>query len=303
MDGRWKRLLVGGVFCALVGCSHFGDRNPNPPTETREPPLGTMSQKPAEEKRGPVSASTQVTLGDLKLQASLAEGRSPAERDDLQNQARVAYEQALKRDSKSFEAMIAMARLYATMHDKNKCVEWYQKAAKANPGRGEIPNEMGFTMLKQFKDPERAITCFHEATKVEPENRAFRKSLGFTLAKMGRYEEAYAWLSRAMPSEADAHYNLAGIMEHNGNRDLAKQEFAKAMQSDPNHTGARQAMAYYSGSSSRPSDVPVQPANYERIEPNIVDAPDVQPIPSVKKKPSRPNASVPMLDPTSGWDR
>jgi Tfp pilus assembly protein PilF len=298
MDGRWQRLLVGCILCGLVGCSHFGDHPPKP-RDTGEPPIAKT-----EDKRGPLSPATQMTVANLRLQASLEEGHTPVERDELQNQARLTYEQILKRDPKYLDAMIGMARLYAAVHDKTKCVDWYQKAAKAFPNRGDIPHEMGFALIKNFKDSEGALQCFHAATKADPENRTYRKVLGLELARSGRYEESYAWLSRALPTEADAHYNLAGMMEHNGQVDMAKREFALALQADPNHAGAKRAMAFYSGALDKPQAENVQRANYEQIViPQQDGAAPSGLVTTPKPDAARRTSALPSLTPTSGWDR
>lgn len=312
MDGRWKPLLVGGLLCGLMGCGHLRDRNKSrPPGDTGEPPLNISRQ---DEKKGPVGAPTYVAFANLKVSASLDENRGPAERDDLQNQARVAYEHALKGDPKHVPAMLGMMKLYALMKDKAKCAEWYEKAAKAQPSNAALHQDAGKILAKDFKDLDGAIRAFHQATKLDPENREYRKTLGFSLAQAGRYEEAYAWLSKAFPTEAEARYNLAGIMQHTGNHDQARQQLAMAIQAEPNHAKAKQAMVYYSGGQPRPSDEALRSVNYENVTPppalNVngveVPVPPAAPRPPAGMPgagPKAPKAPAAPLMTTSGWDR
>lgn len=267
MDGLWKRLLAGGILCGTLGCGHFRDKSSRP-MGTGEPPLA-MSQKPGENERrskneAPIKTETLLALGAVRTQASADENRPTNEREDLANQARVVYQQVLARDAKNLDAMLGMARMYGVVRDKEKCVEWYQRASQTYPNKAEIWYEMGKTLGSHFKDKEGAIASLHHAAKLSPENRGYRNELGFTLAWAGRYDEGYAWLSRTMP-EAKARYNLAGVMEHNGQTEQAKMQLALALQADPGHEAAKQMMAALTGGSRElPSDNPIQQASHEQ---------------------------------------
>ena len=263
MDGRWKRLLAGGVLCGAIGCSH----TPKPPVNTAEPPLSRVSASDDKRKdKTPMKVETLVALANVRVQAAADLNRNSSERENLQNQARLFLQQALQRDAKNLDAMLAMARLYQTQQDREKCVEWYQRAVNTYPANGDLLLEMGTAVNKVFKDRDLAIQCFHSATKIDPENRTYRKALGFTLAHAGRYEEAYAWLNRCMPS-ADAHYNLARMMDHNGDHGQANQQFALAVQADPNHELAKMAISGKSTEEIIPDAKVIQNVKYEQFTP------------------------------------
>src|SRR5262245_30051930 len=101
MDVRWTRLLVGGLLCGALGCSTFGGKKPVSPNSTGEPPLGLVSMKPVEEKKGkegPVGPDFLAAYAATLVQASMDENKSSAERAELQNQARSDYQKALSRE-------------------------------------------------------------------------------------------------------------------------------------------------------------------------------------------------------------
>ncbi len=323
MDGLWKRLLAGSLLCGAVGCSHFRDNNPKP-LPTTEPPLAMTDRPIIEDRRakneGPIKVETLVTLGNVRVQAAADENRSNAEREDLAKQARTVFQQALSREPKNLEATLGMARMYAVVREKDKCMEWYQRAAQTNPNKGEIWFEMGKCMGSTFKDRDTAIACLHTATRVSPEDRRYRTELGFTLALAGRYEESRAWLSRTMP-EAQARYNLAGMMKHNGHTEMAKRELALALHADPNHEPSRDMLADLSGAREMQPDNPVHNASYEQSpmspvgpspkipidpmiprrnpgSPTIIQTPEPLPL-----NINRQNSVMPPLMPTGGWDR
>lgn len=271
MDGRLKRLLAGGVLCTMLGCGHLRDKNSTPPMGSGEPPFA-MTDKPVIEDRdgkkdGPIRVETMVVYANLRVQAAADENCTTQKREELCNSARLLYQQSLKREPKNYEAMLGMARMYAVVRDKDKCVEWYEHATKAYPTKGEVWYEMGKTLGSYFKDKEGAANSLHAATKLAPENRTYRTELGFTLAWAGRYDEGFAWLVRTMP-EAKARYNIAGIMEHNGQVDQAKMWLAMALQADPNHEPSKQMIAALTGAPREPmKDNSLQNVNYDQAAP------------------------------------
>ena len=289
MDGRWKRLLAGGVLCGAIGCSH----TPKPSVNTGEPPLGRVSSKDDKRKdNAPIKVETLLALANVRVEAAADVNRTSAERENLQNQARLFLQQVLQREPKNLEAMLGMARLYQTQQDRDKTVEWYQRAAKAYPANGDLLMEMGTAMTKVFKDRDMAIHCFHAATKVDPDNKTYRKALGFALAHAGRYEEGYAWLSRCMP-HAEAHYNLARMMDHNGHHEQANQHFALAVQANPNHELAKMGLSGSPAEETIPEAKVIQSVKYEQF------APLAQPLPIPTPPPAAPERLEPLPKPVA----
>ena len=81
MEGRWKRLLAGGVLLGVMGCGHMRNKTPSAPSSTGEPPLGMVSTKPTEEKRGkeePIKADTLVAFANVRLQSAMMPDRPAA---------------------------------------------------------------------------------------------------------------------------------------------------------------------------------------------------------------------------------
>jgi Tfp pilus assembly protein PilF len=240
MEGRWKRLVFCGILCATTGCSLLrGDRKPIP-QGTGEPPVAS-----ADDKR-PVGPNLLVQMADVRLQAAMDPNKSAAERDALCNDARVNYQKALQQDPKYLDAMLGMARFYAVVKDRDNCKDWYVRATKAYPDNAKIQYEEGKVLGAHFKDRDGAIAALHQATKLDPDNRVYRKDLGFTLAWAGRYDEAFAWISRVMP-EAEARYNMAGLMHFNGHDAQARQQLVLALKADPKFEPSKMALAALDG--------------------------------------------------------
>ena len=77
----------------------------------------------------------------------------------------------------------------------------------------------------------------------------YRIHLGFTLARAGRYDEGYEWLKRSM-REAEARYNLAMMMIHNGDKERAREYLQAAMRADPAFVAAKDQLLALTASGS-----------------------------------------------------
>lgn len=291
MDGRIKRLLAGGILCGLIGCSHFRDKSPKPIT-TGEPPM-VMTDRPVVEERRtknePLKIETLLAVATVRMQAAMDENRTTQEKEELANQASQAYQKVLSREPKNLEAMRGMARMFAVLHDKDKCVEWYQRAVQAQPKNADIMYEMGKTLGSHFKDRDAMIHCLHTAAKLAPENRTYRNELGFSLALARRYDEGYAWLIRTMP-EAKARYNLAGIAEHNGQTDQARIQLALAIKADPTHEPSKIMLAALSGEREKPSENSLRTVHHQQLAPPLPVPPG--PSPTIPIDPLMPKAKT-----------
>ena len=304
MDGRWIRLLASSLMLGSVGCGSLWGKKP----AMFEPP--TTAAKPVERRakdEGPIKLETLLAVGEVRLQAAAGPERTERERDANIESARAAYQQVLKRDPKNIDAMLGMARSYKIAQDKDLCVEWYQRATKASPTSASIWGEMGQS-IDGLKDRDLAISCYHTATKLDPANKDYRKALGFALARVGRYEEAEAWLTRCM-SPADAHVCLARMMDHNGQRELANKHFTLALESDPSNERARLALS----NAVAPNDnmaTGVKTVNYEQYAPaSGTPGFDSNPRSSTASQPGNPapgtwnqnGAPSPVAAPPQGW--
>jgi Tfp pilus assembly protein PilF len=262
MEGCWKLLLVGSVLCGLAGCETLRGAKPTPPANTVEPPLSTVSRKPAaqsnEKNNAPPKVETLVAWANVRLQSASMPDRLERDRDQDLKEARGTYQQVLKREPKNVDAMLGLARAYKLMGEKDKCVEWYQQATKIDSKNAAIWGEMGQS-LDSLGDREAAIHCYHTASTMDPDNRDFKKALAFALARTGRYDEALVWFNRYM-SAASAHICLGRMMDHNGQRDLANQQFTMALKIEPSNEIALMAL-----NNSAMPDASVTQANYEQI--------------------------------------
>jgi Flp pilus assembly protein TadD len=278
MDGRWKRVLAGGVLAGLVGCTS----TPKPALPVAPTSSGKNSvfvPEPADDgpkKDGPLAASTKLVYASMCVEAVAKDPtKSPAERERMLGQAREIYQDVLATDPKNADALTGLGELYSLTGEQDRLAEVMVRAEKTHSTNAKV---WAWVAVKhgQAKNWAAACDAYARAVKLDPDNRTYRMHWGFTLARAGRYEEGYAALARAM-REPEARYNLAMMMVHNGDLERAKGELRLARQADPNFAAAAEQLA------AMESGNPMAPAPRVEPSPNLPTAPTgVEELPAVQ---------------------
>lgn len=325
----WNRcqiVFVGGFLATMLGC-HSTPKTPSLPTSTSAPSSTSASNKvitvneppddPSEKKDGPLATSSLLVFASTWVEAvKIDPNKAPPERERLLAQARQVYADVLAREPKNVEALIGLAQMYQVTGEAEKLAE-IEKRMKEQHGNNAKIWAWIAVRQGQTKEWDAAAESYHMAAKLDPENRYYRIHLGFTLARAGRYEEGYAWLSRSM-RETEARYNLAMMMLHNNHQDQAKQQLQFALQVDPQHKSSVDQLAALTNSGTPPImtkiESGVRTVNYEEpVAPAPVKPkaprPIPEPIPTVPPEPlplgvtTGPRGPLPpAYTATTGWD-
>jgi tetratricopeptide (TPR) repeat protein len=251
MEGRWRLGLVGGFVAGLMGCT----TTQKPAIVPATPPVQTAANavyvpEPTDDssvKEGPLAATTLIVFANTWVESVARDPSKPAaERDRLLSQARQTYQDVLRREPKNVEALLGLGQLYQVTGETEKLHEIEQRATTLHAKNAKVWAWVA-VQQGQAKAWDAAAESYHKAVLLDPENRMNRIHLGFTLARGKRYPEAFEWLSRTM-REAEARYNLAMMMIHNGDTDKAQMELRLCVRADPNMSSARdQLMAMAAG--------------------------------------------------------
>jgi tetratricopeptide (TPR) repeat protein len=294
MDRRKAVLLAGGLLCGLAGCTKTVT------TPAGQVPLATKAAVPSapspdavvtkREVLGDPKPATYVQMGAVRAELAADPNRSQADREAFAQQAKDAFNKALKADPKYIPAHMALgslneslgvrdealanyrtvvslepkntaahvacARVFEAAGQRDQAVATYAAATAAMPRDAALWFEMGmcYGRAKQF---ELALNCLTKAAELRPNNPDYAKATGFMLARMDRREDALNWFAKAM-SEANAHYNLALVLRHIGRDDASREHLAAALRLEPNHEGALK-LAADAGAKPAP-DAPVRTA-------------------------------------------
>jgi tetratricopeptide (TPR) repeat protein len=201
MDGRtsaWLLTLPLTMLCG--GCvTTQAEKNVAPPaTKTTarvdDVPKATRDDAP---KRKP-KPETEIKYGQMKEDQAESDAakQNPEGRAQLHDEARKAYQQALKLDPNNLEASKCLGRLYTKLSDFERAQEVYKKAMAKYPKNAEIWYDLGMCHNRR-KDFNESVRCFSKALDLEPENRKYLKMLGYTLAWTGKVDQGLIYLTRA----------------------------------------------------------------------------------------------------------
>jgi pentatricopeptide repeat protein len=256
MDGRTTLACVLGLFMAGAGCVHTNSSTTSAtppatpqasPAELASLPQSTFPDDPAHGGKRLPKASTVVAMAAMKEREAEKLDKDPDLQFKVRDQSRVLYQEALKLDERNLDAYTGLIRIYGHQGDVAKAREMIQR------GSAMYPKEAGFWIesarihqrTKQFNE---SIRDLNKALELDPENRRAQTQLGLTMARMGQFDQALPLLTRSM-GPASAHYTVARMMLHLNQDAAARQQLAAALQSNPNHDGARELLASLEGGS------------------------------------------------------
>jgi tetratricopeptide (TPR) repeat protein len=235
--GLRKLALAVGLAASCAGCV----------TETKTVPVSpeTLAKMPgikeAEAPKREPQANTWLALGQLHETRAGDPQKAPFEQAESRDEARKAYQKAIELNPKNSDAYVCLANLYLKQEDAERALTVYQRGLQLNPNAAALWYEQGLVHCRR-KDLGAGLKCLAKAHELEPDNRKLALDYGLCLARAGNAQQAVVVLSKVM-SPADANYNVARMMLHNGQSDLARQYAQVAIAARPAHPGATQLMA------------------------------------------------------------
>jgi tetratricopeptide (TPR) repeat protein len=147
------------------------------------------------------------------------------------------YKEALKLDPKHKRSLYRQAVCLSQLKKFPQAVASWKSYIEANNGDAQGYSNLGFC-YELAGDTDLAESAYLRGINKEPKNVACRTNYGLMLARLGRTSEATLQL-QAVLSEAEVHYNLASVLEHQGRREAAKIEYRRALELDPKFNDAK----------------------------------------------------------------
>jgi tetratricopeptide (TPR) repeat protein len=246
-----KSLFLALTLCAgACGCGSLL------PTRiaSSEPPAGS------EEKQH--KPATYVAFADFRASSSFAEGINPAQQQQLREEARRSYLKAIEIDPKHLPAYVGLARLQQACENHAGAAATYERAVQVAPQDAGLWFAQGMCQCR-VRNWDAAVQCLHKACDLDPGDRQYSTTLGLTLARAGMYNESFAVLARQY-GEARAHSDLARMLHHLHQPELARQQATLALSKDPAQQAARELLAALdkAGANGRPT----QPGQKQGIQ-------------------------------------
>ena len=156
----------------------------------------------------------------------------------LQNRddAADALVRALELNPQDVNTISALALLYDEMKRYADSDRLYEEALKIDPHNHLILNNYGYSLADRGEQLERALEMATEAVQQQPENSSYLDTIGWVYFKLGQYQEAERFITKAVEN-GDA---SPVVLEHLGDvsyrlneKDRAMEMWQKALEKDP----------------------------------------------------------------------
>jgi tetratricopeptide (TPR) repeat protein len=251
MDCRKRMLWSLAVLGGLAGCTTTTGTNttsappaPAPaPAQTAQIDPDKIKKESDLPKKNP-TPKTCTVWGDWAAGEADA-SQSPVDANAKRDQARKAYQQALKLDPNYLPAYQGLAKLYLALQDPEHAVATLQTGLKHHPKEAVLYFDLGM-IYSNRKEWGPALENFTKAAQLEPENRLYVNTLGHAQARAGKPEEALKTYLRVNP-EAKAYLNVARMMLHLNQPEQCRQYLQTALQKDPNVSGGHELVVQLYG--------------------------------------------------------
>ncbi|HUE74619.1 MAG TPA: tetratricopeptide repeat protein [Pirellulaceae bacterium] len=203
------------------------------PKSATAPTLSPKNDPTSLSSKSKISASTYI-----------ATGRLLESREEFVK-AQAEYEKAIQVEPKNLTALVSLARLQDRQGNPDQAIVTYQKAIKAHPKSALVHNDLGLCYARK-RDLASAVAMLHKAVEAEPSKPNYRNNLATVLVEAGRTDDALKHL-QAVHAPAAAHFNLAYLLNHRGQSDLARRHLSQAVQLDPTFVRAQEMLAQLDG--------------------------------------------------------
>lgn len=239
MDCRMSLIVALCLGLGGIGCQTTTSRVASGPDA--HAPSGAVVAKPKEGPRK-LKPETKVLMAKAFLdQSDDLTKVSPEVQIKLRDQARVAYQEAIKDDPNHIPAYRGLAKVYTKLNEMDKALETMHTAIKLEPKSGQLWADLAMCHNCR-KEYDQAVQCFNKAMELEPQDHSLPRLLGFTLARAGRTEESVTLLTKHYGAEY-AHFHVARMMIEMRQYDAAKVQLDLTLRANPNHLDA-QLMLY-----------------------------------------------------------
>jgi tetratricopeptide (TPR) repeat protein len=147
------------------------------------------------------------------------------------------YNKALDLDPKHLPSLYRLGVIYAQFKNYNKSISLWQHYIAISNDAPEGYGNLGYC-YELATMPDKAEDTYKKGISKDPKNAYCRTNYGLMLARKHKIQEAILMWNPVL-TEAEIHYNLAGIYASDGRKQEAKAEYQKALASDPTLNDAK----------------------------------------------------------------
>jgi tetratricopeptide (TPR) repeat protein len=156
-------------------------------------------------------------------------------------EAQEKYQSVLKKNPKDVEAIIGLADIDQLTDRRDLAEAGYLKAVQLQPDAAVPQCALGKYFASQKRWPE-AIDCYNRAVLADPIDSKARFELAKALVHHGDVEGALPHFIRTV-GDAEAHFNVAVILNEDGRLKQAEEQLRIAVAKKPELTQAKRLLA------------------------------------------------------------
>jgi|GEM_PF-1594950 len=182
----------------------------------------------------------------------------------LDDDARAILEGIVQRWPRDASAHNELGILAMDRNDVEAAVDHFKQAVRHDDGNGGYLNNLGFALMVAER-PDEAIDILRSALRADSSKAQTRNNLGFALVAAGRESEAWRVFKAATKSPADAHYNVGVGLEIRGASSEATEAYRKALDTDPSHEKAQDALVRLTTASDPNAPQGAAPPGYDTL--------------------------------------
>ena len=162
-------------------------------------------------------------------------------RQGLFTEAEALLKEAQHKMKKDSEPLHELGVLYADSGRVDEALQAFEKAVELDPESARDWNNLGFLQFSAQIHDE-AVISLRRAVSIDSTQARYRVNLAFALFATDKSNESLRILRSTLP-KADAHYNFAVVNELAGDTIKANEHYLIALDANPNHQEARDAVA------------------------------------------------------------
>jgi tetratricopeptide (TPR) repeat protein len=148
--------------------------------------------------------------------------------------ALASFEQAGNADPKSVPAFLNQALICDALGKKKESIDSYNKVLAIDPDNALALNNLAFMTADTGSNLDQAMTWAERAKKRSPDNADVSDTLGYVYYRKNLNSEAlriFRQISQDHPQNSTFHLHLAMALLKQGDKQAARDEATKAMQS------------------------------------------------------------------------
>jgi len=147
-------------------------------------------------------------------------------------EAREVLETALRDRPEDEDLLYQLGAVLDRQGERAKALAVMQRIVDKNPEHADALNYIGYTLVEENRDLERALSFIKKADKLKPENGYIVDSLAWANYRLGRLDEAWKQIQRAValaPDDPTMWEHYGDIARDSGRRDKAVKAYKTAL--------------------------------------------------------------------------